>query len=150
MLALLKSYSVGEIIIFMVILALAVKEVISLYQYFAKGLSDNFNKKYKKEESFNDLSDKINQLTIMVKQLQEDNKQQNEKIENLIDSDVQDIRSWIVQQHHACQHGKQLDTFEMDCIEKRYGCYDKEGGNSYIHNLVDEIRKMNNSQKQEK
>ena len=150
MLALLKSYSIGDIIIFRVILALAVKEVISLYQYFAKGLSDSFNNKYKKQETLNDLSEKINKLTIMVKQLQEDNKQQNKKIENLIDSDVQDIRSWIVQQYHACQQGKQLDPFEMDCVERRYACYDKEGGNSYIHNLVDEIRKMNNSQEQEK
>lgn len=150
MLALLKSYSVGEIFIFIVVLALAVKEAISLYQYFAKGISDNFDKKYKKQETLNSLSEKISQLTIMVKQLQENNEQQNKKIENLTDSDVQDIRSWIVQQHHACQQGKRLDSFEMDCIEKRYACYDKEGGNSYIHNLVEEIRKMNNSQEQEK
>lgn len=150
MLALLKSYSVGEIFIFIVVLALAVKEAISLYQYFAKGISDNFDKKYKKQETLNSLSEKINQLTIMVKQLQENNEQQNKKIENLIDSDVQDIRSWIVQQHHACQQGKRLDSFELDCVEKRYACYDKEGGNSYIHNLVEGIRKMNNNQEQEK
>ena len=59
MLALLKSYSVGEILIFIVILALAIKEVISLYQYFAKGLSDSFNNKYKKQETLNALSEKI-------------------------------------------------------------------------------------------
>lgn len=148
MLEMLKSYSVGEIFIFIVILALAVKEGITLVKFYSKDISEHYDEKHQKEEDIKQANEKLTKLTLMVEQLQKDNEKQNKKIENLIDSDVQDIRSWIVQQHHACKQGKHLDDFEMDCVEKRFACYDKEGGNSYIHNLVEEIREMNNQNKE--
>lgn len=146
MLDLFSNYSVGDVIIFIVIIALAVKEFLSLCDFFFKKLDDKFTGRYKSKSDKQKLYEEIENLTNMMKEVQDTQKQSQEIMNVLVQSDIEDIRSWVVRQYHYFKKNPELkiDDFEMDCIEKRFQCYEKEGGNSYIHDLVDEIREMHN------
>ena len=55
------------------------------------------------------------------------------KIDLLIDSDKDDIKSYITREHHRfCYDLKEIDDFSLDCLEKRFKHYSDEGGNSFI------------------
>ena len=66
-----------------------------------------------------------------------------DKISMLIKSDIDDIKSWIVEKYlfFFCKQGW-VDEFSMDTINKRFADYDAEGGNSYIEGLVHQIRSL--------
>lgn len=61
----------------------------------------------------------------------------------LFESDKDDIKSWIVEKHHFyCYEKGYIDDQMMDCLERRYSHYLDEGGNSYIHTLMEELRRL--------
>ena len=73
----------------------------------------------------------------------------DEKLENitgsinlLIKSDRDDIKSYITEKYHHFIEQGWIDDYNLDCIEKRYSHYKKEGGNSFIEDLMGEIRKL--------
>lgn len=61
----------------------------------------------------------------------------------LIDSDKDDIKSYITREHHYfCYQIGWIDDFSLDCLEKRYRHYADEGGNSFIEGFMDELRAL--------
>lgn len=61
----------------------------------------------------------------------------------LIESDKDDIKAWITQQHHYfCYQLGHIDDFSLDCIEKRYDHYKEENGNSFVSDLMNDIRAL--------
>ena len=67
----------------------------------------------------------------------------NATISVLLASDKDDIKSWITEKHHYfCYERKCIDYQSLDCIEKRYGHYVDEGGNSFVADLMNEIRAL--------
>lgn len=67
----------------------------------------------------------------------------SKKIDLLINSDKDDIKSYITKQHHRfCYQVKQIDDFSLDCLEKRYKHYADEGGNSFIAGFMEDLRKL--------
>ena len=57
--------------------------------------------------------------------------------------DKDDIKAWITQQHHYfCYELKCIDDFSLDCIEKRFKHYQDENGNSFVENLMNELRTL--------
>lgn len=55
------------------------------------------------------------------------------KIDMLIDSDKDAIKSYITREHHYfCYQIGWIDDFSLDCLERRYQHYHEEGGNSFI------------------
>ena len=63
-------------------------------------------------------------------------------LDMLVESDRDDIKSWLVQQYHYFMKLGSIDDFSKDTIEKRATHYFTEGGNSYIENLLKQIRKL--------
>ena len=41
-----------------------------------------------------------------------------------------------------CYEKRQIDDYSLDCLEKRYTHYVEEGGNSFIHDLMEDIRAL--------
>ena len=65
------------------------------------------------------------------------------KMDLLIESDKDDIKAWITEKHHFyCYQQKYIDDYTLDCLEKRFTRYEAEGGNSFIHNLMDDLREL--------
>lgn len=64
-------------------------------------------------------------------------------VNNLVESDKNDIRAWIVEQYHKFYvHQGWIDAFSADTIEKRYADYKKEGGNSYVEELIKRLHSL--------
>ena len=65
------------------------------------------------------------------------------QLKGLVESDMHDIKGWIVAQYHKF-YGEQgwIDAFSAETIEKRYEDYKREGGNSYIDNLIHQLRSL--------
>ena len=136
---LLQQYSVSDILIFIIILALAIKEL-SNYIDWAKG---------KRKQCFTEEVDKRNKLEqfedLVKRQNQTDNdiKEIKQSLQMLIQSDRDDIKAWITEKHHYfCYERKCIDDYSLDCIEKRYAHYTREGGNSFVEDLMLDLREL--------
>lgn len=173
MLELLTTYQISDILIFIVILALAAKEFISFIDWVKKKV-DSFKqeeildqKEQDKIDSYDAKlkanSDKILSLENRMsgleqriekaeKEFQTFLKQQSEindnlsalvkKVNILLESDKEDIKAYVTEKHHFYIHRGWIDDFTLECIEKRFQCYKEEDGNSFVENLVNDLRKL--------
>lgn len=173
MLELLTTYEISDILIFIVILALAAKEFISFIDWVKKKI-DSFKqeeildqKEQDKIDSYDAKlkanSDKILSLENRMsgleqriekteKEFQTFLKQQNEindnlqalvkKVNILLESDKEDIKAYVTEKHHFYIHRGWIDDFTLECIEKRFQCYKEEDGNSFVENLVNDLRRL--------
>ena len=107
----------------------------------------------KQIESCNKETELINTLTSLQNKLndiEEKLTNQNERftsietrLDDLTESDMHDIKSWIVDQYHKFYNEQgYIDAFSADTIEHRYNDYKKEGGNSYIDTLMDRLHSL--------
>ena len=95
------------------------------------------------QNEFKKLHDKLDDLSSKYEcTLSRLDKMEN-NINDLTESDKNDIRAWIVEQYHKFYvHQGWIDAFSADTIEKRFTDYKKEGGNSYIESLIDRLRSL--------
>ena len=147
---LLQHYTGTEIFTFIVLLAISIKGLIQFYDWTHDRILQAFNKKYDKMTVEEELQQKINTNTQMMTQLQNNQKatdlliaQLTEKIDLLIASDKDDIKSYITKEHHYfCYQKGWIDDFSLDCLERRYQHYADEGGNSFIAGFMNELRSL--------
>ena len=150
---LLSQYSISEIIVFIVALVIAVKEFIQLYDWFKVRIKQHFDVEYAEKDEHAKLENKIEELTELradrkrfdnaLAAINETLAKTNERIDMLIDSDKESIKFEITRQHHYFVKEKGwIDYHSMDCLEKRFAIYEKEHGNSFAKDLMDELRAL--------
>ena len=160
MLQLLAAYSIQEIVTFFIMLVLAIKGGADLVDWFRDRYQRKFDKDYihmtKQEhleehyrkcseqhaefiERYSDVEKKIDSLAQNF-----NNRLDNleKAIKQLTESDMHDIKGWIVEKHHHFTTKGWVDDFTMDTLEKRYSDYKQEGGNSYVEGLMRELRAL--------
>lgn len=150
MLDLLSNYTVSEIIIFLVLLALAVKGVVSYGDWGMNRLRKIFNKETQREkekreieEHFTKQDEKIESLRESLQKNIETLDQILNKIDLLMDSDKDSIKSYITEKHHYfVNENKWIDDYSLDCLERRYKHYVNEGGNSFVLDLMEDLRDL--------
>ena len=150
MLALLQKYSISEILIFIVLLALAIKGVISFIDWVHEKVKKAFNKGYDQKDEKKKIQQRLDEHDELIVSLQEQQaetdkilKTLSEKIDMLIASDMDAIKTFITEKHHYyCYQQKWIDTFSMQCIENRYNHYVDEGGNSFIKGFMEQLRDL--------
>ena len=160
MLDLLAAFSVQQIIVYSVMLLFAIKGIIDLVIYFKDLYENKFNKDYSKKKQEESLEEHYNHC---IEQHQESVKMY-ESLENKLDdwtkvvgekidkieeqvtlltqSDMHDIKGWIVEKHHKFIKQGWIDDFTMDTLEHRYSDYKAEDGNSYVASLMKELRSL--------
>ena len=161
MVELLTSYSLSEIIVFIILLAGAFKGFSSFVDWIRLKRRKLTLDEMKPEE----LEKEINKERLeREKQIQElelrrgkDSAELREqiggvatqvsdltgKIDLLVESDKDDIKAYITREfHYFCEQKKWIDDYSMDCIEKRYGHYIEEKGNSFIAQLMEQLRAL--------
>ena len=132
---LLTHYSLQFIIIFVFMLAIALKEGMELWKFF-----NDRGRRYIEDES------STLQYQKKVIQMENNLKKITENIDTLLGSDRDAIKSWIVMVYrNVKKNPQQLNDIEMDLLQRRYSHYQEEGGNSYADNLMDELRQMYNN-----
>ena len=150
MIELLQKYSPSDILMFTILLALAVKSLISFFDWAYERFQRIFNKEYSKLNKQQELEKRLQRGDEMMKTLQANQQMTDKvlqnlsaKIDMLIDSDKDAIKSYITKQHHYfCYQVGWIDDFSLDCLEKRYGHYADEGGNSFIEGFMEELRAL--------
>jgi len=136
---LLETYSIQEIIIFIILLAVAIKGVITWIDWAKGKIMEKMGKK-KEEET---LKQDINELKETVDKILDKITQIDDTIDLLVASDKDDIKAYITREHHYfCYKLGFIDDYNLDCIEKRYSHYKDEGGNSFVEDLMREIRAL--------
>lgn len=136
MLDLLKNYSLTDIIIFIIMLALAIKGFIDFYDWAKNRLSKTTNKKYTEKEMQKKVLDTLESHNEQIDKM-------SKAINILIESDKDDIKAWITQQHHYfCYELGYIDDYNLQCIEARYIHYKEEDGNTFIDRFMEDIRNL--------
>lgn len=150
MVELLAAYSLSEILTFLITFALAIKGFITFWDWAVERMRKIFKKESQKDREKQLLEERLLRGDLKMKELsqqQELTKQRldaiNDKIDMLILSDKDSIKSYITKEHHLfCYNKKWIDDYSLDCIEKRYQHYQDEGGNSFIEELMEELRSL--------
>lgn len=150
MLELLGTYSLTQIVTFIILLAIAVKEGITLVIWFKDFFKKKFNNDMKntvatkeRNEQICKIKEDMQTLIDSQEKIFKEIESFKQQLEMIIESDKDDIKSWITEKHHFyCFEKKWIDDYSMDCIEKRYGHYKDEGGNSFIEELINELRSL--------
>lgn len=143
----IETYSAQEILLFLVTFALAIKGLVSFWDWGYARLKQVFKKESDQEQEIDSIQKQFNEhlknYEIMQNSQNETLKLLTNKINLLIDSDKDSIKSFITERHHHfCYEEKWIDDYSLDCIEKRYKHYTDEGGNSFIHDLMEELRAL--------
>ena len=65
------------------------------------------------------------------------------KVDMLTASDKDAIKAFITREHHYfCYQKGWIDDYSLDCLERRYQHYVEEEGNSFVGQLMEEIRAL--------
>lgn len=161
MIELLETYSLSQIIVFFILFCLAIKEAVTFYDWAKIRIQQGYNKNIKEKEDKNKIQNKISDITGLFeekeKRFNEKKEEMNtsfikineridfltEQINMLIESDKDDIKSYITEKHHSfCYERQWIDDYSLDCLEKRFKHYEDEGGNSFVESLMEEIRSL--------
>lgn len=150
MIELLQHYSLSEIFIFTILLALAVKSLIIFFDWSNERIKKAFNKQYSKITEKEKIKNRLDEEDQIILSLQKNQQMIDRilqdlqaKIDMLIDSDKDSIKSYITREHHYfCYEKGWIDDFSLDCIEKRYDHYEDQGGNSFVSGLMDQLRAL--------
>lgn len=150
---LLQTYNISEIILFIFLILIAVKEVIELYRYFKGMIKGGLKKEDYYEDKINEviekvdtLSERYNKTLIEMKNIQDEYnnhfEEQGKSLTILLESDRDDIKGYIVEKHHHFTQQGWIDDFSMDVLTRRFKHYKDEGGNSYAERLMKELDQL--------
>lgn len=140
---LFTTYTGTDIIIFVILLALAIKGLVTFIDWAIERLRIFFNKEQTQDEIMKELKKHTQDITELKEKFQEHLDKSCKLMNLLIESDKDDIKAWITEKHHYyCYVQKYIDDYSLDCLEKRFKHYEDEGGNSFVSHLMDEIRQL--------
>ncbi len=147
---LFNRFSITEIILFIVLFALAIKGIIDFFDWAHKRLKEKFDKENINNETKNIIDKKFEEDEKRIKKLEDSQieiietlEKVNEKIDMLIDSDKDDIKADLTRIHHFyCYTQKWIDDYTLECCERRFSHYEKEGGNTFIEGFMKELRTL--------
>ena len=150
MIELLATYSLSEIVAFLVTFALAIKGLVSFWDWAIDRIRKVFKKESQKDREKQLLEERLIRGDLKMKELSKQQEKTSEQLESicskidmLISSDKDSIKSYITKEHHIFVYQKGwIDDYSLDCIEKRFQHYRDEGGNSFVEDLMDELREL--------
>lgn len=147
---LLATYSLMEIAMFIITLALAIKGLISFWDWAYDRLKKHFDKNYQNKDEKRELEERLQKGSDIMTALENNQAELtkavtniSDKVDMLIDSDKDDIKSFLTKEHHFfCYQKGWIDDYSLECCEKRYQHYRDEGGNSFIEGFMKELRAL--------
>lgn len=146
----LTQYSITEILVFLFVLIASIKTTLNSIEYLWERISKIFKKQQKDIEQQEDFTKHVQESEKQIKELYDLHTKTEENLNRIIDSiqllinsDKDDIKAWVTEKHHYyCYEKKHIDDYSLDCIEKRYTHYRNEGGNSFVEDLMKDIRRL--------
>lgn len=146
MIELFQKFTFPDIVTFIVLFALAIKGIISFFEWSQQKIGKVLHIKNDKAQMKQRLlknTELIEKITNKQNNTDEYLQKMSQKIDLLIQSDKDAIKSYITGEHHKfCYDLKEIDDFSLDCLQKRYRHYADEGGNSFIEGFMQDLRKL--------
>lgn len=146
---LLEMYSGSQIAMFLVILALAIKGVIDFIDWAIKRTKKHFQRANKENKIHENLADEIQCCKLQINAINKKAEATDETLNNLltkinllIDSDRDSIKTIITDKYHYFMEQKEIDDYSLDCLEKMFKHYIDENGNSFIEDLMNQMRAL--------
>lgn len=147
---LLKIYTLEDILMFLILFGLAVKGFITFWDWGSARLRKAFDGEYQTKKDKEKIEERLKHGTEIMEVL---TKNQNELIQQyaqlsqrldmLIESDKDSIKSFLTDKHHYfCYEQKWIDDYSLECCERRFAHYQHEGGNSYIEGFMTDLRAL--------
>lgn len=157
----LAGFSLTQIIFCVVGIILAFKGGWDLFDYFKGKYDEKFNKDYSKIKQqellmehykncksqhdetmvqYESLSGKLDGVVNSIDDL-------SEKVNKLGQNDQHTIKQIIVKEYHSFMKKGWIDDFSLDTLMLLYEDYKKLGGNSYVANLMDELKRLPREEK---
>lgn len=139
MIDLLKQYDLSNIIIFVILLALAIKGGVTFFDW----AFDRTKKAVHKTEEPQNIKNNLEAHAKEIQELKDSINKLTDMVNLLIESDKDDIKAYITKQYHwFVYQQKWIDDYSLNCLEKRFGHYEVQGGNSFILGLMKELRQL--------
>jgi predicted nuclease with TOPRIM domain len=138
------------VILIIIALFFCAIEIIKGIQFFKELKNKTVNEAVEERQQEIDMQAEFNKLHERFDEIQDELKTVKERLavaeqqlKDLTISDMHDIKSWIVEQYHKFYvHQGWIDAFSAETIDRRYSDYKKEGGNSYIKNLIEQLHTL--------
>lgn len=162
MIELLSTLTLTQVFTYAILILIGIKELLTLKDFFKKRVDkkyeDENSDRKQTEEIFEELKSLKEEIQAQKKEydvlksniydFKEQYKTKEEErqaiLKLLIKSDRDAIKSFIVKEYHHFIEQQWIDDFSLDTIEKRFTHYKEEGGNSYICNLIKDLRDLPN------
>lgn len=147
---LFTQYSVGELILLVILLLFALRALNEVISYFYGKIKTRFGIENKKEEWQNKISETLQSIKDEIEHLKEQNHQTHQHQKEM-DSSIalvqerlqENTRSYLIDAHHKfCYEIHAIDDLNLQAMERRYLYYKTAGGNSFIDSLMDEVRAL--------
>jgi len=143
MLDLLKNYSLGEILMFIIILSLGIKQAFELIDWFKNKMKKGTDKAITEKERIERIDKKLENYDKVLDNITESIKDLKNETQLLLSSDKDAIKAFITEKHHYfCYTQRWIDDYSLDVLERRYEHYVDEKGNSFIKDLMEELREL--------
>ena len=128
---LFTTYTIVDVVLILFLTAFVLQEILKLIDFFKNRAKHRYDEEMEDQKTEDKILDKIEDLEDQFSALYHEGC-----------ASLNDIRADIVKQHHYFMTKGYIDDFSMDAIEKRYDHYKAEGGNSYISDLMHDLRKL--------
>lgn len=143
MLDIFTKYTVTEIIIFIIIFSLGIKQAIEVIDWFRSKFNKSTDKALTEKERIKHIDAKLEKYDTVLGNIIDNINELKDETQLLISSDKDAIKAFITEKHHYfCYTQKWIDDYSLDVLERRYEHYVDEKGNSFVKDLMEELREL--------
>lgn len=128
---LLSTYAVGDILIIIITLGVFIFGIIKGWSF----LKDEKNKFISDENKKIEAYERIDEL-------ERQNQSQQKDIDSLLESDNIQLQGEILKQYKEAMEKGHIDLNTLDYIENCFKIYEGRGGNSFVHDIIIDVRKL--------
>lgn len=148
--SLFATYSIEAVIIFVIMILLSVKFTWELVEWFRDKIKYGFTKQQETEEmtedfkaEFKKLNDRLDTVEERFNKIDKSNENTNRRLSFIEERQQENTKSFLIDAHHKfCYQIKAIDDINLQSIERTYMYYKAAGGNSFIDQLMQEIRAL--------
>lgn len=162
MLELLSTLTLTQIITYSFLILVSIKEILTLRDFFKNRVDKKYDNENSNRKQTEEIFEEIKTLKEEIQNQKKDyvlltsnledfksywknkDEEQQKILKLLVESDREAIRSDIVKEYHYFMKREWIDDFSLDTLEKRFAFYQEEGGNSYICNIMEDLRELPN------
>lgn len=139
----LTQYSPVEIVIIILFLLIGTKAISALIEWFYNKLKSYFSNKDHEEKELYELKTEQDSIEDRLDKIDDSLIAISDQIKLLTERLQENTKSYIIDKHHHfCYQVKAIDDLSLQSLELRYMYYKAAGGDSYIDNLMAEIREL--------